>query len=182
MNDRATTNPLQSFDALDWAREFMRLLIDGTFARNGGLDESLMLTWFANALMRGYDEHRWQQEAQPATPEPSADQIFRINHAAIREGIEAEQRAESAEAQLAAAQQEWTVQWAEAERWRDQLAAVHLPPREQSPEVRAQLLPCLETLSGKLCQTQAFILWALEQSGLTVALLTPGGGTGEGKV
>ena len=41
--------PLPSFDARDWARAFVKL--------HGG-DEELMLTWFANALMRGYNESR----------------------------------------------------------------------------------------------------------------------------
>lgn len=40
--------PLPSFDARDWAKAFCKM--------HGG-DEDLMLTWFANALMRGYDEH-----------------------------------------------------------------------------------------------------------------------------
>lgn len=39
--------PLPSFDARDWAAHFVKL--------HGG-DEALMIGWFANALMRGYDE------------------------------------------------------------------------------------------------------------------------------
>lgn len=41
--------PLPSFDARDWAKAFCE--------RNPGADEGLMLAWFANALMRGFDEH-----------------------------------------------------------------------------------------------------------------------------
>lgn len=41
----------QSFDAQDWARAFMRIVIDGKVE----IDEALMLSWFSNALMRGYD-------------------------------------------------------------------------------------------------------------------------------
>jgi hypothetical protein len=37
----------QSFDARDWARAYVEM--------HGG-DEGLMLGWFANAIMRGYDE------------------------------------------------------------------------------------------------------------------------------
>jgi hypothetical protein len=37
----------QTTDASEWAREFKRLFPDS--------DESLMLTWFANAIMVGYD-------------------------------------------------------------------------------------------------------------------------------
>jgi len=40
--------PLPSFDARDWAVAFCKL--------NPAIDENLMITWFANALMRGYDE------------------------------------------------------------------------------------------------------------------------------
>ena len=40
--------PLPSFDARDWAAAFC--------ARNPGADESVMIGWFANALMRGFDE------------------------------------------------------------------------------------------------------------------------------
>ena len=52
--DRSDPNwPLPSFDARDWAKAFVE-----TAAKNGhpGIDEAWMLTWFANALMRGYDE------------------------------------------------------------------------------------------------------------------------------
>jgi hypothetical protein len=42
--------PLPSFDAQDWAKAFCKI--------NPEMDEGVMLSWFANALMRGYDEHR----------------------------------------------------------------------------------------------------------------------------
>ena len=44
--------PLPSFDAVDWAKAFCKI------AKKLGhdLDEDWMTTWFANALMRGYDE------------------------------------------------------------------------------------------------------------------------------
>ena len=41
--------PLPSFDAADWARAFCKINPDGP-------PEDIMLTWFANALMRGYDQ------------------------------------------------------------------------------------------------------------------------------
>jgi hypothetical protein len=46
--------PLQSFDAADWAKEFNHML-----ERRGKpqMPEGLLIAWFANALMRGYDEH-----------------------------------------------------------------------------------------------------------------------------
>ena len=40
--------PLPSFDARDWAQAFCKL--------NPTIDEGVMIAWFANALMRGYDE------------------------------------------------------------------------------------------------------------------------------
>lgn len=41
--------PLPSFDARDWAEAFCKV--------NPSVDEGEALTWFANALMRGFDEH-----------------------------------------------------------------------------------------------------------------------------
>ena len=40
--------PLPSFDARDWAQAFCK--------QYPQMAEDVMLTWFANALMRGYDE------------------------------------------------------------------------------------------------------------------------------
>ena len=40
--------PLPSFDARDWAEAFCK--------HNPGADEANMVGWFANALMRGFDE------------------------------------------------------------------------------------------------------------------------------
>ena len=42
----------QTMDAAIWAEEFVRL--------HGG-DEGLMLSWFANAIMCGYDHAKRQQ-------------------------------------------------------------------------------------------------------------------------
>jgi hypothetical protein len=46
--------PLPSFDARDWAKAFCKI------AKTHGhdIDEEWMVTWFANALMRGFDEAR----------------------------------------------------------------------------------------------------------------------------
>ena len=41
--------PLPSFDARDWAAAFCKINPDGP-------GEDVMIGWFANALMRGYDE------------------------------------------------------------------------------------------------------------------------------
>jgi hypothetical protein len=40
--------PLPSFDARDWAAAFCKI--------NPKMPEDIMVTWFANALMRGFDE------------------------------------------------------------------------------------------------------------------------------
>lgn len=46
--------PLPSFDARDWAAEFCRIAAE---KGHPGIDEQWMVGWFANALMRGFDEH-----------------------------------------------------------------------------------------------------------------------------
>jgi hypothetical protein len=44
--------PLPSFDAVDWAEAFCKI------AKQQGhdIDEGWMISWFAGALMRGFDE------------------------------------------------------------------------------------------------------------------------------
>lgn len=42
----------KSFDAQDWAKAFMNIVVKGKIV----IDEELMIGWFANAIMRGYDE------------------------------------------------------------------------------------------------------------------------------
>jgi hypothetical protein len=56
--------PLPSFDAQDWAKAFCKI------AKQQGhdIDEAWMVTWFACALMRGYDEHAYR------APHPSNEQ------------------------------------------------------------------------------------------------------------
>lgn len=52
--------PLPSFDARDWARAFCRrfgVTQDGSALVRDDAHE-LMVVWFANALMRGYDQGR----------------------------------------------------------------------------------------------------------------------------
>lgn len=45
--------PLPSFDARDWAKSWCEIAEKQGFKT----DEDWMIGWFANALMRGYDEH-----------------------------------------------------------------------------------------------------------------------------
>lgn len=53
--------PLTSFDAQDWAKAFCktarRLVIEGSDPNELLADEAWMISWFASALMRGFDEH-----------------------------------------------------------------------------------------------------------------------------
>lgn len=56
--------PLQSCDARDWAQAFMRRFGE----RLHEIDEGLMITWFANALMCGFDEHARRGEAEAQQP------------------------------------------------------------------------------------------------------------------
>lgn len=44
--------PLPSFDARDWAEAFCKAKLKYGWE----VDEEIMTSWFANALMRGYDE------------------------------------------------------------------------------------------------------------------------------
>lgn len=60
----------QSFDARDWARAFVEYVrINPAIAT----DEGTMITWFANALMRGYDHAR--QGRDPAQLKPRSPVI-----------------------------------------------------------------------------------------------------------
>ena len=72
--------PLPSFDARDWAAAFCKI-------NPNGPGEDVMIGWFANALMRGFDEHaaRQQREAKPTVADLEAllsdepDTPIRIN-------------------------------------------------------------------------------------------------------
>jgi hypothetical protein len=44
----------QSFDARDWAKAFVEHV---TAQPSIATDEGTMISWFANAIMRGFDEH-----------------------------------------------------------------------------------------------------------------------------
>ncbi len=55
--------PLPSFDARDWAAEFSRVAMSLGYS---SMDEQWLNTWFANALMCGYDEAR-SHDDPPAT-------------------------------------------------------------------------------------------------------------------
>ncbi len=50
----------KSFDARVWAQEFVRYVKENPSIAT---DEGTMTTWFASALMRGYDEARQKEAA-----------------------------------------------------------------------------------------------------------------------
>lgn len=70
--------PIQSFDAQDWAKAFM----DKVGCREP-IDEEMMLTWFAGALMRGYDEYRWRGAAAAHLPSERLSRLCEIAHQAF---------------------------------------------------------------------------------------------------
>ena len=51
------TDFTQSFDARGWAKAFIEHV---KVNPNIPTDEGTMISWFANAIMRGYDEYRWR--------------------------------------------------------------------------------------------------------------------------
>ena len=53
--------PLPSFDAKDWAEAFCKL--------HPTVDEGVALAWFANALMRGFDEHAARSATDGGAPQ-----------------------------------------------------------------------------------------------------------------
>lgn len=63
--------PLPSFDARDWAEAFCKIANEHGFkdAEGRPVDEGWMIGWFANSLMRGYDQGRVDAPA-PLAAEP----------------------------------------------------------------------------------------------------------------
>src|SRR5574341_733156 len=66
METANTTSPLHSFDAKVWADDFCA--IAKTLGHD--LDKDWMLGWFANALMRGWDEHAKRNREKLVAFEP----------------------------------------------------------------------------------------------------------------
>ena len=56
--------PLTSFDARDWAQALCKIANYLGYRDAGGnrVDEGWMISWFANALMRGFDEATARQQ------------------------------------------------------------------------------------------------------------------------
>ena len=55
MSEDKKSNPLDSFDARDWAKEFMRRHRTTKYPDSALVSEELVVGWFANALRCGYD-------------------------------------------------------------------------------------------------------------------------------
>ena len=69
---------LQSFDARDWARHFVNhVRVNPSIAT----DEGTMVSWFANALMRGFDEARRKDP-----PTATRDQLVADIRGAVARG------------------------------------------------------------------------------------------------
>lgn len=49
---------LESFDAREWAKAFLQHAHREQRPSRYALNEGVLVAWFANALMRGYDQHR----------------------------------------------------------------------------------------------------------------------------
>jgi hypothetical protein len=54
---------IKSFDAMDWARAFDQRIRRMNFS---DIDVAFMHTWFANAMMRGWDERAWKFPYRPS--------------------------------------------------------------------------------------------------------------------
>ncbi len=69
---------LKSFDARDWARHFVaHVKANPSIAT----DEETMATWFANSLMRGYDEHANKNQSKPRPTIAELEEILaKENH------------------------------------------------------------------------------------------------------
>lgn len=74
----------QTFDARDWAREFVQTLRKHP---NIAADESTMLGWFANALMRGYDEGWERCLRRDVDPPPPPSGIVETGPSPSMDGI-----------------------------------------------------------------------------------------------
>lgn len=75
--------PLPSFDARDWASAFCKT------AKTHGhdIDEGWMITWFANALMRGFDEHAARTHT-PTTEAVAAPKVHGDVAEALTQAVE----------------------------------------------------------------------------------------------
>lgn len=76
MTEESDTTVLErmGFDAQKWSEEFLKMFrvlkvehgtAEGQSTMSIDDQHGLMIGWFANALMRGFDEHRWRTRLEP---------------------------------------------------------------------------------------------------------------------
>lgn len=72
--------PLPSFDARDWAQHFCKVAGDLGYKNAEGkpVDEGWMISWFANSLMRGFDEAHSQGGLNIARLEAALEGVIRV--------------------------------------------------------------------------------------------------------
>jgi hypothetical protein len=86
--------PSTSFDARVWAEAFMQYAVKNKM----GIDEDLMTAWFANAIMRGFDEHGdsiFDLRDQLAEQEAHAAQLAESLHGSANEVMKLQQQLKS---------------------------------------------------------------------------------------
>lgn len=72
--------PLPSFDAHDWAKCFCKIATDLGYKNTEGkpINEGWMISWFANSLMRGFDEASSQCGPNIARLESALEGVIRV--------------------------------------------------------------------------------------------------------
>lgn len=72
--------PLPSFDARDWAAAFCKIASDTGIRDADGeaISEGWMTSWFANALMRGFDEANGECGENIARLESAIEGVIRV--------------------------------------------------------------------------------------------------------
>lgn len=80
--------PLPSFDAKDWAEAFCKIATSLGYKDADGkpVDEGWMISWFANALMRGFDEHASRSGHLVRALESVADPVEALRREAEQAG------------------------------------------------------------------------------------------------
>jgi hypothetical protein len=81
--------PLPSFDAHDWAAAFCKIANGFGFKDSEGkpIDEGWMISWFANALMRGYDEHAGKASGMVEALHDIAEPVQALQRMAEADGL-----------------------------------------------------------------------------------------------
>lgn len=72
--------PLPSFDAQDWAEAFCKIATGLGYKDANGkpIDEGWMISWFANSLMRGFDEANKRNAPNTAQLKAALEGVIRV--------------------------------------------------------------------------------------------------------